>query len=102
MISLFYDRKTAVYFESFGIKYIPLEVLKKSDVNQLLKIYLEYKMMNLLCLGFYCIAFIEYILTRKSLLGYTNLFSPNDYKKNDNIIYKYFKNKYGRRSKSWV
>ena len=36
----------------------------------------------------------------KILLDYTNLFSPNDYKKNDKIIYKYFKDKYGRRSKS--
>ena len=26
----------------------------------------------------------------KSLLGYTNLFSPNDYEKNDEIILKYF------------
>ena len=50
--------------------------------------------------GLYCIAFIGYMLPGKTLLGYTNLFSPNDYKKNDKIIYKYFKDKYGRRSKS--
>ena len=29
----------------------------------------------------YCIAFIEYMLSGKTLLNYTNLFSPNDYKK---------------------
>ena len=28
-----------------------------------------------------CIAFIEYMLAGKTLLNYTNLFSPNDYKK---------------------
>ena len=50
--------------------------------------------------GFYCIAFIEYMLPGKTLLGYTNLFSPNDYQKNDKLIYKYFKDKNGRRSKS--
>ena len=49
--------------------------------------------------GFYCIAFTEYVLAGKSLLNYTNLFSPNDYKKNGKIICKYFKDKYGRRSK---
>ena len=43
--------------------------------------------------GFYCITFIEYILAGKTLLEYTNLFSPNDYK-NNKIIYKYFKDKY--------
>ena len=41
--------------------------------------------------GFYFIAFIEYMLTGKNLLDYTNLFSPNDYKKNEKIIYKYLK-----------
>ena len=52
--------------------------------------------------GFYCIGFIEYMLAGKTLLDYTNLFFPNDYKKNDKIIYEYFKDKYGRRSKSRV
>ena len=50
--------------------------------------------------AFYYIAFIEYMLAGKTSLNYTNLFCPNDYKKNDKIIYKYFKDKYGRRSKS--
>ena len=49
---------------------------------------------------FYCIAFIEYILSGKALLDYTNLFSPNVYKKNEKIIYKHFIDKYDRRSKS--
>ena len=40
---------------------------------------------------FYCIPFIENMLAQKSLLDYTNSFSPNDYKKNDKIIFKYFK-----------
>ena len=43
--------------------------------------------------GFYYIAFIEYMLAGKTLLDYTNMFSPNDYKKNGKLIYKYFKDK---------
>ena len=35
--------------------------------------------------GFYCIASIEYMLAGKTLLHYTNLFFPNDYKKNGKI-----------------
>ena len=35
---------------------------------------------------FYCIAFIQYIVAEKTLLDYTDLFSPNDYKRNDKII----------------
>ena len=37
--------------------------------------------------GFYCIAFIEYMLSGKTFLDYTNLSSPNDYRKNDKILY---------------
>ena len=49
---------------------------------------------------FYCIVFIEYMLAGKTLLDYTNLFPLNNYKKNDKIKYKCFKDKYSRRSKS--
>ena len=40
--------------------------------------------------GYFCIGFINFILKGKSLLDYTNLFSPDDYEKNDKIILKYF------------
>ena len=49
---------------------------------------------------FYCIAFIEYMLAGTVLLDYTNLFSPNDYNKNDKIIYRYFKDKYGKKTQT--
>ena len=44
--------------------------------------------------GFDCIAFLEYMLARKTLLNYTNLFSLNGNKKNGKIIIKYFKDSY--------
>ena len=44
--------------------------------------------------GFDCITLIEYNLAVKTQLGYTNLFSPNDYKLNDEIICKYLKDQY--------
>ena len=40
--------------------------------------------------GYFWIRFIDFILKGKSLLEYTNLFSSNDYEKNDKIILKYF------------
>ena len=40
--------------------------------------------------GCFCIGFIGFMLKDKSLLEYTNLFSPNEYKKNNKIILKYF------------
>ena len=40
--------------------------------------------------GYFCIVFTDFMLERKSSVDYANLFSPNDYEKNDKIILKYF------------
>ena len=40
--------------------------------------------------GYFGIGFIDFMLKDKSVLEYTNLFSPNEYKKNNKIILKYF------------
>ena len=42
--------------------------------------------------AYFCIGFIDFMLAGKKLTDYTNLFSPHDFKKNDNIILSYFKN----------
>ena len=41
--------------------------------------------------GYFCIGFIDYMF--KGLTDHTNLFSPNNFKKNDDIILNYFLNK---------
>ena len=40
--------------------------------------------------GYFCIEFIDFILRGKSLLEYTMLYSPDEYKNNDKLILKYF------------
>ena len=40
--------------------------------------------------GYFCIGFIGFMLNVKSLLEYTHLFSPNEYKKNEKLILKFF------------
>ena len=42
--------------------------------------------------GYFCIRFINFMLKGKSLTDYTNTFSPNNVKKNDDIILNYFMN----------
>ena len=94
--SLFIDRNTAVYFDSFGIEYIPQEVLNKiKDKSITHNIFRIQDIESIMC-GFFCIAFIEYLFAGKTF------FSLNDSKKNDKTIYKSFKDRYGRRSKSRV
>ena len=40
--------------------------------------------------GYFCNGFIDFMFKGKSLTDYTNLFSPNDFKRNDDIILKCF------------
>ena len=80
-VSLFTDRSAPVYLDSFGIEYIPQEISNnikhKSITHNTFRIQGNKSIMS----GFYCITLIEYMLAVKTLLDYTNLFSPNDYKK---------------------
>ena len=45
---------------------------------------------SIMC-GYFCIGFIDFVLKGKNLTDFTNLFSPNDFKKNDDIILKWLK-----------
>ena len=47
---------------------------------------------NSVMCAYFCIGFIDFMLTGKKLTDYTNLFSANDFKKKDDIILSYFKN----------
>ena len=46
---------------------------------------------SIIC-GYFCIAFIDFMFKGKSLTDYANLFLPNDFKKNDETVLKYFMN----------
>ena len=43
--------------------------------------------------GYFCIGFIDFMLAGKTLTDFTNMFSPLDFEKNDDMILPYFKNK---------
>ena len=53
----------------------------------------------ILCAGFYCITFVEYMIARKTLIDYTNVFFFFIYQKNEKTLYKYFKDRYDRRKR---
>ena len=44
--------------------------------------------------GYFWIGFIVFVFKGKTLTEFTNLFSPNDFEKNDDIILSYFKNEW--------
>ena len=48
---------------------------------------------------YFCIRFIDFMLAGKNLPEFTNHFSPNNFKKNDDIVLNYFMSKYVPKSK---
>ena len=40
--------------------------------------------------GYFCILFIDFMFAGKKLVGFTNLFSLYDFKRNDKIVLSYF------------
>ena len=74
------------YFDSFGIQYIPQEVLNKIRVKSITDNIFRIQDNGSIMGQLYCIVFIEYMLAGKKLLDHTDLFSQNNYEKNDKIM----------------
>ena len=91
-ISLFVKPKYIVYFNSFGVEHIPKEINKFIGNKKIKASTFRIQAYDSIMCGYFCIKFISYMLKGKTLLDYTNLFSPNDFKKNDQIIKRIFKN----------
>ena len=78
------------YFDSFGVEHIPKEVIKFiKNKNIKTNIFRIQAHDSIMC-GYFCIGFIDFMFKRKTLTEYTNLFSPNDFKRNDDTILNYF------------
>ena len=95
-VALYVNNKTITYFDSFGVEHISKEIMKfigneqsfsakARNKNIRTNIYRVQAYDSIMC-GYFCIGFISFMFNGNSLKDYTNLFSPNDLKKNDDII----------------
>ena len=90
-IASLYLLKLIKLFDSFGIEHIPKEIEHAIGNKEIKANIFRLQAYDSIMCGYYCIEFINYMLKGKTLLDYTNLFSPNDFKKNDQIIKRIFK-----------
>ena len=87
---MYVNDNNLTYFDSFWVEHIPKEIKKfVENKNIITNIYRIQAYDSIMC-GYFCIGFIDFMLKGKSLLDYTNLFSPNDYDENHKIILKHF------------
>ena len=76
------------YFDSFGAEHIPKEIRICNDKSVVETNTFRIQAYDSKMGGYFCIGFIDFMLSGKTLTGFTNIFAPN--KKNDDIIFKYF------------
>ena len=97
-VALYVHNDDVTYFDSFGVEHIPKEIETFIDhpspsalqiKNITTNIFRMQAYDSIMC-GYFCIAFIDFMLAGKTLTEFTNLFSPNKFKRNDDIILKYF------------
>ena len=93
-IALYVNKKTATYFDSFGAEHIPKEIKKFLNNKNIIANIFRLQSYDLEMCGYFCIGFIGFMLKGNNLTDFTNIFSPNDLKKNDDIILNHFKNRY--------
>ena len=80
-VSLFVKANKVIYFDIFGIEHIPKEINKLIGNNNIESNIFRIQAYDSIMCEHFCIEFINYMLKGKTLLNYTNLFPPNDFKK---------------------
>ena len=78
------------YFDSFGVEHIPKEIktfINNKNIKTNISRIQAYD--SIMC-ALFCIGLIDFMLAEKILTEFTNISSPNNFKKNDNIILNYF------------
>ena len=88
-VVLWLDNNDVTYFDNFGVEHI-LKEIKTFINNKNIKtnIFRIQAYDSIMC-GYFCISIIDFMLTGKTA-EYKNLFSPNNFKKNDDITLNYF------------
>ena len=92
------NNNSVTYFDSFEVEHIPKEI--KAFINRtsssashnknIAKNILRTQAYDSIMCRYFCIGFINFMLAGKTLTEYSNLFSPNNYEKNDDITLNYF------------
>ena len=88
--ALYANNKTATYFDSFGVQRIPKEIMKFIANKNIITNTFRIQAYDSIMCGYICIGFINFMFNDNSLTDFTNLFLPNDFRRNDDIILNYF------------
>ena len=78
------------YFDSLQVEYIPKKVKRFTFKENVTRMIYRIQSSDQMVCGYFFIGFIDFMLKGKSLVDFTNLFSPNEYQKNNKAILEKF------------
>ena len=87
---MYVHNNNVTYFDSFRVEHIPKEIKTFINIKNIETNIFRIQAYDSIMCGYFCIGFINFMLKGKTLTEYTNLFSPNNVKKNDDINLNYF------------
>ena len=73
-------------FDGFGVQHIPQEIKTFIDKSIVVTYIFRIQAYDSVICGYFCTGFIDFMLEGKTLTDVTNLFSSNNFKRNDDII----------------
>ena len=91
-IGLYCKNNEIVYFDSFRLEHVPKEIEKFIRHKNIKINIFRAQSNNSIMSGYFNTGSIDFMFAGKTLIGFTSLFSPYDFEKNDSIILSYFKN----------
>ena len=80
-VALCINNKTVTYFDSFGVEHIPKEIIKCIDIKNIITNIFRIQAYDSIMCGYFCIGFFNFMFKDNTLTNFTNIFSPNDFKK---------------------
>ena len=85
-VALYVQNNNVTYFDSFGVEHMPKEIRTFiSNKNIMTNVFRLQAYDSIMC-GHFCSGFIDFMLAGKTFTEFTNLCSPNNFKKKDDIM----------------
>ena len=88
------NNNNIVYVDSFGVEHISKKIKAFINNKNIKTNIFSIQIFDSIMCGYFCIGVIDFMFKGTTLTKYTNLFSQNNFKKNDDIISNYFYGQY--------
>ena len=90
-IAFYVKSNEVVYFDSFGAEHVSKEIKRFIGHKNIKTNIFRVQAGNSILCGYFCIVFCDFMFAGRSLIDFTSLLSAYEFKKNDKVIFGYFK-----------